>query len=86
MFKVFLLQSLFWLYDPLISLLLQAVAQVSLFKSGMSNSRPAGRMRPSELSNPALEHPSIIVIFCKVFQFFRININNCHNEMQKIGM
>ena len=42
MFKVFLLQSLAWLYDPLISLtpsrrslislLLQAVAQVSLFK------------------------------------------------------
>ena len=32
MFKVFLLQSLAWLYDPLISLLLQAIAQVSLFK------------------------------------------------------
>ena len=32
MFKVFLLQSLAWLYDPLISLLLQAVTQVSLFK------------------------------------------------------
>ena len=32
MFKMFLLQSLAWLYDPLISLLLQAVAQVSLFK------------------------------------------------------
>ena len=32
MFKVFLLQSLAWLYDLLISLLLQAVAQVSLFK------------------------------------------------------
>ena len=32
MFKVFLLQSLAWLYDPLISLLLQAVAQVSMFK------------------------------------------------------
>ena len=32
MFKVFLLQSLAWLYDPLISLLLQAVAQLSLFK------------------------------------------------------
>ena len=32
MFKVFLLQSLAWLYDPLISLLLQAVRQVSLFK------------------------------------------------------
>ena len=32
MFKVCLLQSLAWLYDPLISLLLQAVAQVSLFK------------------------------------------------------
>ena len=30
MFKVFLLQSLAWLYDPLISLLLQAVAQVSV--------------------------------------------------------
>ena len=32
MFKVCLLQSLAWLYDPLISLLLQTVAQVSLFK------------------------------------------------------
>ena len=32
MFKVFLLQSLAWLYDALLSLLLQAVAQVSLFK------------------------------------------------------
>ena len=32
MFKVCLLQSLAWLYDLLISLLLQAVAQVSLFK------------------------------------------------------
>ena len=31
MFKVCLLLSLAWLYDPLISLLLQAVAQVSLF-------------------------------------------------------
>ena len=30
MFKVFLLQSLAWLYGPLISLLLQAVAQISL--------------------------------------------------------
>ena len=51
----------------------------------MSNSRPVGCMRPSELSNPALKHPSIIVIFCKVFQFFRINISNCHNEMQKLA-
>ena len=34
MFKVCLLQSLAWLYHPLISLLLQVVAQVSLFKSG----------------------------------------------------
>ena len=32
MFKVFLLQSLAWLYDPLISFLLQGVAQVSLLK------------------------------------------------------
>ena len=32
MFEVFLLQSLAWLYDPLISVLLQAVAQVLLFK------------------------------------------------------
>ena len=32
MFKVFLLQNLAWLYDTLIFLLLQAVAQVSLFK------------------------------------------------------
>ena len=31
MFKVFLLQSLAWLNDSLISLLLQAVAQVSQF-------------------------------------------------------
>ena len=32
MFKVALLQSLDWLYDLLISLLLLAIAQVSLFK------------------------------------------------------
>ena len=32
MFKVFLLQSLAWLYDPIVSLLFKAVAQVSLFQ------------------------------------------------------
>ena len=39
MFKVFLVQSLAWLYEPLISLLLQAVAQVSLFKISFTVSR-----------------------------------------------
>ena len=39
MFKVCLLQSLPWLYDPLISLLLQAVAQVSLLNISFTVSR-----------------------------------------------
>ena len=50
MFKVFLLQSLAWLCDPLISLLLQAVTQVSLFKY-LFYCKPSHKSKRKQYSN-----------------------------------